>query len=225
MRLLVIEDEKDLLDALLRGFRKLQYTVDGAMDGLEGLALAQDRAYDLIVLDLNLPGMDGLEVLKNIREADRETKVLILSARAAFQERIRGLDMGADDYLVKPFDFGELDARVRNLLRRKFTTEAMVLSLGEVRLDTVQRAALTQEGFDLALSPKEYAILEYLVRHRGKPVPAEELIEHIWGEDALFSNTVKVHMSLLRRKLEPYAGKNAIQNIRGVGYWIGEDVS
>lgn len=223
MRLLVIEDEKDLLEALLRGFRKLQYVADGAMDGLEGLTLAQENVYDLIVLDLNLPGMDGLEVLRNIRQVDKETKVLILSARTAFQERIRGLDMGADDYLVKPFDFGELDARVRNLLRRKFTTEAVTLSLGSIHLDMVRRVALTQEGFSLELSPKEYAILEYLLLHRGTPVPAEELIEHIWGEDAMFSNTVKVHMSLLRRKLEPYTGKNAIQNIRGVGYWIGEE--
>lgn len=223
MRLLIIEDEKDLYDALLRGFRKLRYVVDGAMDGLEGLQMAQENAYDLIVLDLNLPGMDGMEILKAIRAQDMETKVLILSARAAFTDRIQGLDVGADDYLVKPFDFGELDARVRNLLRRRYSTDGSVLSLGSLRVDTVQHVATTAESFPLDLSPKEYAILTYLLRKRGIPVPAEELIEHIWGEEAMFSNAVKVHISLLRRKIAPYVEGNVIQHVRGAGYLIGEE--
>ena len=223
MKLLIIEDEEDILNALLRGFKKRGYAAVGATDGEEGLALAQLGGHDLIILDLNLPGMDGIDILKEVRTTDKSQKILILSARADFPERILGLDLGANDYLVKPFDFGELEARVRNLLRRSFVQNDIVLHLGDIKIDTSQRRVFAANGEAVELSPKEYGILEYLAHRRGAAVSAEEIIEHVWEDDeGMFSNSVKVHISQLRKKLTPYAGEDFIGNIRGAGYIIEE---
>ncbi len=221
MKLLIIEDEQDILRALVNGFQKRGYIVTGVADGEEGLELAQVGNYDLIVLDLNLPGMDGIDILKEIRNSDKMQKILILSARTDYAERVVGLDLGANDYLVKPFDFGELEARVRGLLRRNFVQHDVVLQCGKLRVDTASHRVYTQEETPIELSPKEYGILEYLLLKRGTAVPAEELIEHLWMEDeGLFSNAVKVHISQLRKKLLPYVGEDFITNRRGAGYLI-----
>jgi DNA-binding response OmpR family regulator len=223
MRLLIIEDEEDLLKALLHGFKKLGYIADGSADGREGLEMAQLGGYDLIVLDLNLPGIDGIDILREIKVTDAMQKILILSARSDYPERIRGLDLGANDYLVKPFDFGELEARVRSLLRRNFMQNDAVIYCSGFSLDTAKRRVYTKDGQTVELAPKEYGIFEYLALHRGMPVSAEELIRHLWEEDAdMFSNAVKVHISGLRRKLGAFSKENIITNIRGVGYIIDE---
>ena len=219
MRILIIEDEPDLLSALKWGFEETGYLVDGAETGPDGLELAQMNEYDVIILDLNLPGMDGLTILQEIRSNSLEQKVLILSARTSFQERIEGLDMGANDYLVKPFDFGELEARVRSLMRRSFIQHDVVLHYEQLTFDTVRRMAFTTGGIQIELPHKELAILEYLLLNQKRPVRAEELIEHIWSDDGdLFSNAVKVRISMLRKKLMESGSGVTISNIRGVGY-------
>ncbi|MGL5381816.1 response regulator transcription factor [Clostridium sp.] len=225
MKILIIEDEEYLASALKRGFEKLNYVVDIASDGEEGLELTFINKYDLIILDLNLPSMDGLDILSNIRKKDEESKIIILSARSKFDERIKGLDMGANDYLVKPFDFGELAARVRSLLRRNFIQKSSELSCENIKVDIPGRIALTRDGKKIDLSPKEFSILEYLMTNRGRVVSAEELIEHVWHSECdMFSNVIKVHISALRKKLSAYCTEDIISNIRGVGYIIkGED--
>lgn len=223
MKLLVIEDEADLCAALAKGLRKCGYLVDTSNDGLEGLEMAHINSYDLIVLDLNLPGIDGMDILTELRRDDLETRVLILSARTGIEQRIRGLDSGANDYLVKPFDFGELAARVRSLLRRSFSQENSVVEFFGMSFDTITRSVHTGDGETVALSPKELAILEYLLLRRGRPVCMEELIEHVWEDDSsLFSNAVKVHVSTLRKKLSAHCEGEIIRWVRGVGYVIGE---
>lgn len=215
MRLLIIEDEEDILHALMRGFQKKGYITDGVADGQEGLFMAQTNSYDLIVLDLNLPNLDGMEILQEIRNEDANQKIIILSARTGFDDRICGLDKGANDYLVKPFHFGELEARVRNLLRRDFVQNDTLLCCGDLKLDTVARRAYIKEK-PVELAPKEFAILEYLFLNRNKPISSEQLVEHVWQEDSsLFSNVVKVHMSSLRKKLD---GCVRINHMRGAGY-------
>ncbi|MDU2673536.1 MAG: response regulator transcription factor [Clostridium sp.] len=202
MRLLIIEDEEDILNALDYGFRKLGYVVDTASDGEEGLELVYINNYDLVILDLNLPSIDGLDILSRIRKDNEEIKILILSARSEYIDRIKGLDMGANDYLVKPFDFGELVARVRALLRRSFTQSTSKIKCGNMIIDTSARAVYSDKNERLDLAPKEFAIFEYLIANKGRAVSTEELIEHIWGEDAsMFSNSIKVHVSNLRKKL------------------------
>ncbi len=221
MRLLIIEDEPDLRSALCAGLTKKGYITDAAADGNEGYELALVNNYDLILLDLNLPGMDGLTLLKKIREKDLLQKVLILSARSAYEQRIEGLDLGANDYLVKPFDFGELEARVRSLLRRSFTQYNTVIHFDRFRLDTRVRLVYTDDNEVVNLTPKEFSILEYLLLNRGNVVSAGELIEHVWAsDDSLFSNSIKVHMSALRKKLAAYSSNEIIINMRGSGYRI-----
>ena len=221
MKLLLIEDEQDLAAALSRGFQKKGYAVDVATDGKEGWEQSGINEYDLIILDLNLPSMDGLEILADIRARDKEQPILILSARSAVAQRIQGLDMGANDYLVKPFDFGELEARVRSLLRRSFVQNDTVLYAGNLCVDTAAKRAYTADGQVIELSPKEFAILEYLLLHRGAAISAETLIEHVWhSESDYFSDSVKVHISTLKKKLLSACENEFISNIRGAGYII-----
>ncbi|WP_066687450.1 response regulator transcription factor [Christensenella intestinihominis] len=225
MKLLIIEDEEDLREALCAGLTKKGYITDSAADGNEGFELAFVNDYDLILLDLNLPGMDGLTLLQKIREHDLQQKVLILSARSDYGQRIEGLDLGANDYLVKPFDFGELEARIRSLLRRSFTQHNTVIRFDRFRLDTCAHLVYTEDNQAVSLTPKEYAILEYLLLNRGKVISPEELIEHVWGsDDSLFSNAIKVHMSALRKKLAEFSANEIIINMRGAGYCIKNPV-
>lgn len=222
MKLLLIEDEEDLVEALAYGLRKSGYAVDTAMDGQDGLELAFINEYDLIILDLNLPSMDGLDILTEIRKINQEIKILILSARSNFEQRIEGLDLGANDYLVKPFDFGELLARVRALLRRTFIQQDTRLKYGKLIVDTAKRCATYQDDL-IELSPKEFSILEYLMTHQGRAISAEELMEHVWHSDNdMFSNAVKVHISTLRKKISSVCSDEVISNIRGAGYIIHE---
>lgn len=202
MRLLVIEDEGDLAEAIARGLRQAGYAVDVAFDGKQGLELASINDYDVLVLDLNLPEMDGLEVCQRLRSGRPELLILMLTARSGPLERVAGLDMGADDYVVKPFLFAELTARIRALLRRDMRVRTPVLHYKDLKLDPIARAAWFGNR-RLDLTSKELGILEYLLRHQGEIVSQEALLEHVWDmKTNPLTNTVRVHINSLRRKLE-----------------------
>lgn len=221
MKLLLVEDEQDLSDALVTGLQMMKYVVDVAYDGEEGLELYQQNEYDVIILDLNLPVLDGIQVLKAIREKDSLQRVIILSARTSLDQRLEGLDSGANDYLCKPFDFLELEARIRCLLRRKFLQQDSTIQIGDFHVDTAGKKVTTAAGTAIPLAPKEYAILEYLVMHLDEPVSAETLIEHVWHEEVnIFTDSVKVHVSNLRRKLREATGAEHVSTLRGFGYMI-----
>lgn len=219
MHLLVIEDEQDLARALQRGLQGEGYAVDVALDGEHGSELAGINDYDLLILDLNLPGVDGLEVCRRLRACAPELLILILTARDRVGDRITGLDAGADDYLVKPFHFGELAARVRALLRRDLRVRAPLLHCGDLKLDPAAHVAWQQRR-RLSLTRKEFAILEYFMRHPGEVVSQEELLEHVWDANAnVFSNVVRVHINSLRHKLQDSASApRYIETVVGAGY-------
>lgn len=215
MRILLIEDEADLLSGLARALREEGYAVDTADDGEEGLYKAQSAEYDAVVLDVMLPRMDGWEVLRNLRQS-RKTPVLMLTARDAARDRVRGLDTGADDYLVKPFDLGELFARLRALIRRSAGQTRNVIELGEVVVDTAARS-VSVSGNPVSLTAREYVLLEFLALHRGETVTRSTLYEHLFDEDDdTLSNLLDVHVSNLRKKL----GRELIATRRGHGYGI-----
>lgn len=220
MKVLVVEDERTLAKTLAKGLGKLGYAVDCAYDGEEALELYELNAYDLMILDLNLPKKDGLEVLQSIRSRDLYFRVIILSARGSVDERVAGLDMGANDYLAKPFDFKELKARIRGLLLREFRQKDPRLACGNLEVDTMARTVCFM-GTPIPVTKKEYGILEYLILN-ARTVSAEELMEHVWDSGVdLFSNTLKFHMSSLRKKLEEAAaGQIEIVTVRGQGYYI-----
>ena len=221
MRLLVVEDERALCESIAKGLRLDGYEVDTVFDGEEAMGIISTDSYDLIILDLNLPGMDGLDILKNMRASDNETNVLILSARGGLNDKIEGLDSGANDYLCKPFHFEELEARVRSLTRRRTVQNNIVLECGEISLNTKTRTAFAK-GEEIALTRKELAILEYLILHQGRPVSQEELIEHVWDSSVdSFSNSIRVHISALRKKIRTALGEDPITNRVGQGYVIG----
>lgn len=222
MRIFIIEDETALCNSIAEGLRIDGYEVDSCQDGLEALELCEVEHYDLILLDLNLPGMDGMEVLRRLREEDGETPVLILSARGQIRDKVEGLDAEANDYLTKPFHFEELEARVRSLTRRKFIQEDVCLQYGEISFDTKARAAMAK-GQSLSLTRKEAGLLEYLLLHQGQVVSHEEMLEHLWDSSVnSFSNSIRVHISSLRRKLRAALEYDPIQNKIGQGYTIGE---
>ncbi|MEG2929427.1 MAG: response regulator transcription factor [Oscillospiraceae bacterium] len=222
MKILVVEDEKDLRESLTEALRLDGYGVDCCEDGEKADQLAFEECYDLIILDLNLPKLDGMEVLKNIRRNNCLVNVLILSARGATQDKINGLDFGANDYMTKPFHMAELQARVRSLLRRKTVQENTVLTCGDIALDTISHR-VTAKGALVALTGKETAILEYMLLHKGGVISQQELLEHVWdGSVDCFSNSVRVHISSLRRKLGRELGIDPIKNRIGEGYTLEE---
>ena len=224
MKILLVEDEELLSSIITKGLRKLGYAVDTVFDGEEALFSYEVNEYDIIILDLNIPKKDGLEVLREIRKKDHETKVIVLSARSKVSDRISGLDCGANDYLIKPFDFGELEARVRNLLRRSFIQVSPTMECGILRLDTVSKNVYIT-GELLCLTKKEYGILEYLLMNKEKVISAEELVEHVWDSDFdSFSNTLRYHMHNLKKKLSKYSENEIIKTIRGQGYIIEENI-
>ena len=223
MRLLIVEDEKNLCDTVAKSLYDKGYEVDTCYDGDEALEYILAEDYDLIVLDLNLPGMDGMDILKELRQKDEDTKVLILSARSQIADKVEGLDAGANDYMEKPFHLQELEARIRSLTRRKFVQQDVCLKAGDIRFDTKKREAYVKEQ-RVHLTRKENGILEYLLLNQGRPVSQEELMEHVWDAsvDSL-SGAIRVHMSSLRRKLKAVLGYDPSLNKVGEGYKIREE--
>lgn len=222
MRILVIEDEQDLAQSIIEGLQMDGYEVDSCGDGIQALDLCLSESYNLILLDLNLPGMDGLEILHEFRKVNQSTPVLILSARIQISDKIQGLDEGANDYLTKPFHFEELEARIRSLTRRKFIQESVILSVGEIQFDTRTRETKIRDSV-IHLTKKEAGILEYLLLHTDCYISQESLIEHVWDSTAdEFSNSIRVHISSLRKKLRMKLGYDPIQNKIGHGYMISK---
>ncbi len=215
MRVLVVEDEPDLLASLVQALREDGYAVDGAPDGEEGLYKAENYDYDAIVLDIMLPVIDGWELLRRLRKG-KKTPVVMLTARDAVRDRVRGLDTGADDYVVKPFDVSELLARVRAVIRRAASQAESTIQLGEVVIDTAARSVKLQ-GEEVELTAREYALVEFLALHRGKVVTRTMLYDHLFDEnDSTLSNLLDVHVSNIRKKL----GHEFITTRRGHGYCI-----
>lgn len=223
MRILIVEDEVELCDTIAEGLELDGYAVDTCYHGESAYELMLIESYDLVVLDLNLPGMDGMEILQEVRKADQEVKVLILSARDSVTDKVKGLDAGANDYLSKPFAFDELEARIRSLLRRNFVQEHTVLTWDSISLDTVGRT-VSVSGEPISLTRKELAILEYFILHPGKVISQEELMEHIWNMEAdSFSNSVRVHIAALRKKLKGAMGYDPIVTRIGQGYCMNQE--
>jgi two-component system, OmpR family, response regulator len=218
MRILLVEDEPRMAALLKRGLEDERYAVDISGNGPEGLWLGSEYDYDAIVLDVMLPGLDGFEVCRQLRAMGRWAPILLLTARDAVEDRIRGLDAGADDYLAKPFAFGELLARLRALLRRGARERPAVLVVGDLRLDPATRA-VTRAGEAVDLTAKEYALLELLMRHPGEVLSRTRILEHVW--DFAYdpaSNVVDQYVAYLRRKLDKPYGREDIETIRGAGY-------
>ncbi|WP_054028835.1 response regulator transcription factor [Bacillus sp. FJAT-28004] len=222
MRILIVEDELDLQDAIADGLRIDGYAVDTCDNGETAYELLYEVNYDLVVLDLNLPKMDGLEVLAKIRDEKPELKVLILSARGSVSDKVQGLDIGANDYLAKPFDFTELEARIRNLLRRRFVQESSMHSCGAIQVDLSKRIAVVN-GNEISLTKKEFSLLEYFLLNKDRVVSQEELIEHVWDQSAdSFSGAIRVHIATLRKKLKAILNHDPIGTKIGEGYFLSE---
>ena len=216
MRVLVVEDEQDLARTLARALEEEEFAVDLAEDGEDALFKIKETTYDAVILDLMLPRMDGWQVLAAVREAGIRTPVLILTARDLIADRVRGLNLGGDDYLIKPFALAELIARVRAMIRRSYGNPATTLALGELTIDTAARQ-VWRGGAPVELTAREYAILELLTRSRGAVVARSTICEHIYNEDTdPLSNVVDVHVAALRRKL----GADLIRTRRGEGYIV-----
>lgn len=225
MHILVVEDERSICEMIVRSLRRLAYSVDFCYDGDKAIELIGVEHYDLVLLDLNLPCADGMTVLRTLRQTDRDTKVLILSARSEVRDKVEGLDAGANDYLAKPFHLEELEARIRSLTRRKFTQNDVILTCGRLSFDSKARTAAA-DGHELSLTRKEIGILEYLLLNQGRPVSQEELIDHVWDNSVdNFSNSIRVHISALRKKLRAALGYDPIRNRIGEGYVMEEEKS
>jgi two-component system OmpR family response regulator len=216
MRLLIVDDERDLAETLRRAFEEEDFAVDLAAEGEDALFRIREMTYDAIILDLMLPRVDGWSVLRAVRTEGIRTPVLVLTARDMIDERVRGLNLGADDYLIKPFALAELIARVRAMIRRAYGNPASTISLGELTVDTAARQVL-RAGVPIDLTAREFAVLELLTRSRGAVVARSTICEHIYNEDAdVFSNVIDVHVAALRRKLGP----GVIRTRRREGYII-----
>jgi len=221
MKVLVIEDSSKLQKSLHAGLRRLGYAVDIAVDGEQGLAFALGGEYDVVVLDLMLPGKPGLEVLQEIRKSNRNPEILILSARDQTRDRVTGLQLGADDYLVKPFSFDELHARIQALVRRRFKQKSPVLEIGGIMIDTSLHIAYRNDSRFL-LTRTEMSILEYLALNQGRVISPEALHNQVYDSNSYSSkNAIEVHISGIRKKLREQGIDNLIQTKRGFGYFIG----
>src|SRR5437762_10769352 len=225
MRILVVEDEKKVAKALQQGLEAKNYEVTLAQTGEEGFFLVNAQTFDLLILDLMLPGRNGIEILMTLRRQGLQTPVLILTARDALEDRVRGLDEGADDYLVTPFAFPELLARIRALLRRGRTQQVVRLQLADLEMDLVARR-VRRGGKDVEFTPREFELLEYLLRHTEQTVSREMLAREVWRETSRatpLDNVIDVHMARLRRKLDEPFDRKLIHTIRGVGYVLREE--
>ena len=218
MRVLLVEDDPMIDEAMQKGLKQAGFAVDWAQDGIRAEALLAEQVYHVVVLDLGLPGRDGLELLKSLRAAENQVPVIVVTARDGVDDRVGGLNLGADDYVVKPFDLDELIARVRALLRRHAGSGNPIMVCGDLTLDPM-RKSVSYRGDAVDLSGKELAILEALMRRPGAVLSRKALEEAIYGSgDEIGSNAVEVHLHHLRKKL----GADLIRNIRGVGYWVAE---
>jgi two-component system copper resistance phosphate regulon response regulator CusR len=218
VRILIIEDEKKTAAFLAKGLREAGFRVDIATDGGDGLNAARDRKFDLLIVDVMLPGKDGWTVVEELRAADFRTPILFLTARDSVQDRVKGLELGADDYLVKPFAFPELLARVRSLLRRAPKTRTGQLQIDDLKIDT-RRHRATRHGVALDLTPKEFLLLSQLARSAGEVVSRKEIAEHVWDIDFnTDTNVVDVVVRRLRAKIDDPFKKKLVHTIRGVGY-------
>ena len=223
MRVLVVEDERKVAQFTKKGLEEEGYAVDLAFDGEEGLTMALDRVHDLIVLDISLPKMDGLQVLKKLRREKVPTPVLLLTVRATIEDKVLGLDSGADDYLTKPFAFQELLARIRALLRRKAEAGPPLLRFADLVLDPARRL-VTRGEEKIELTSKEFSLLEYFLRNPGRVLSRAMISEHVWDYDFdTESNVIDVYVNYLRRKVDSGREKKLIQTVRGAGYVLKEE--
>jgi len=225
MRILIVEDEEKMAEALRAGLEADQFSVSVAHTGEDAFFLASTEPFDLMILDLMLPGRDGMEVLAALRQKNVSVPVLILTSRDTVRDRVRGLDAGADDYLVKPFAFSELLARIRALLRRGRTESSDRLRLADLEMDTAGRVVL-RDGRELTLTAREFDLLEYLLRQQGRVVSREMLARDVWQETARYTpldNVIDVHIAHLRRKLDEPFRKKLLHTVRGVGFVLREE--
>lgn len=225
MKILIVEDEHLIANSIKKGLEQEKYTVDIAFEGLEGYDLASSGDYDLILLDLMLPNLDGLSICKKLRQENNHTPILMLTAKSQLEDKIIGLNCGADDYLTKPFAFEELLARIRALSRRPQKTNGKVLTVGDLSLDTIT-FEVKRNNKNIQLSSKEYSLLECLLRHANQILNKDQLIQYVWSyESDILPNTVEVYIRNLRQKIDiPFKGKEPlIKTIRGFGYKISED--
>jgi heavy metal response regulator len=223
VRILVVEDEEKVASFIRKGLEEEHYAVDVALDGEEGLSMAQLNPYDLLVLDLMLPLLDGYRLLQRLRSEGVGTPVLILTARDGVGDKVRGLDLGADDYLTKPFAFAELLARVRALLRRGKPQRSPVLKVADLTIDPASRR-VTRGGTPIELTAKEYALLEYLMRHAGQVLTRTMISEHVWDQTFdSYTNVIDVYVNYLRKKVDQGFEPKLIHTIRGVGYSLREE--
>jgi heavy metal response regulator len=223
MRLLVVEDEKKVSSFIKKGLEEEGYAVDVAFDGKTGLQMAMDRVHDLIVLDIHLPGLDGLSVLRELRAGRVSTPVLLLTVRANIEDKVLGLDAGADDYLTKPFAFQELVARIRALLRRQAEAKLPVLRFADLTLDPARRMVFRGTR-KIDLSAKEYALLDYFIRNPGRVLTRTMIAEHVWDYNFdSMTNIIDVYVNYLRRKIDSDREHKLIHTVRGVGYVLKEE--
>lgn len=222
MKILVVEDEHIIATSIKKGLEQEHYTVDLAFDGLEGFDLASTGDYDLILLDIMLPQMDGLDICRQLRQDKIHTPILMLTARGQTDDKVTGLNTGADDYLTKPFAFEELLARIRALARRPQTVTTETLSVGDLSIN-LSTYEVTRQNKSIALSSKEYSLLECLMRHANKILSKDQLIQHVWSyESDILPNTVEVYIRNLRQKIDQPFKQKLIKTVRGFGYKISE---
>lgn len=224
MRLLLIEDEENIAKPLKKNLENRGFAVDHASDGKEGFDLADINSYDCILLDLNLPGMDGGEIAKKLRQKKNTTPIIMVTARSQILQKLEGFDHGADDYVTKPFNIEELTARIHSVIIRNSINKAVLLKTADLELHPDSNTVIIAKGtkrVEAELTTKETGILEYLIRNKGKIISAEELLEHVWDRETdIFSGTVKTHIKTLRKKIDPR--KKILTTVRGKGYRISD---
>ncbi len=220
MRILLIEDEKRLSNVIKKGLTELGYAVDQAFDGEEGLYLAESESYDVIILDIMLPKLDGITVCRKLRDKKIDTPILMLTAKTRVEDRVTGLNVGADDYLTKPFEFVELKARVNALLRRNYHQPQSIVIIDDLEIDPIKRT-VKRDSKQILLTPKEFSILEFLALHKDEPVTRTKITEHTWDYNFdSFSNVVDVFITTLRKKIDNGYKNKLIHTVHGVGYKI-----
>ncbi|MGE4547450.1 MAG: response regulator transcription factor [Desulfurella sp.] len=222
MRLLIVEDEKTLANLIKKGFEEEGFAVDVAYDGEDGLYFAQNNVYDAIVLDIMLPIIDGISLLKKLRDQNNSTPVIMLTAKDTLKDKVLGLDSGSDDYLTKPFSFEELLSRTKAIIRRRYATSSPIITIDDLEIDTAKKT-VKRANMTIELSAKEYALLEFLAVNKNKVVSRSEIIEHLYNEDFdLDSNIIDVFINKLRNKIDRNFDKKLIHTMRGMGYSIKE---